>query len=137
MSEQEQIDVAFRVIADHLRTTSFAIADGILPSNDRRNYVIRRILRRAVKFGRTLGFGESEPFLSKLVPTLAEQMGDIFPELRSRQAKIAETLDQEEASFNQTLDRGIRLFEEALGTWRQRLLRETSPSLSRILLASR
>ena len=104
LTEEEQVDIAFRVIADHLRTLSFAIADGIKPGNGGRNYVLRRILRRAVKFGRTLGLGKGKPFLSGLVPTLVAEFGAIFPELVERQAGIVETLDSEEALFNQTLD---------------------------------
>ena len=76
-TEQEKIDVAFRVIGDHIRTLSFAIADGIQPGNNDRNYVLRRILRRAVRYGRTLGF--KEPFFYKLVDVLADTMGDVFP----------------------------------------------------------
>ncbi len=78
--EQIQIDIAFRVIADHIRALSFAIADGIIPSNDGRGYVLRRILRRAVRYGRTLGF--HEPFFFKLVDVVAKTMGDVFPEVR-------------------------------------------------------
>ncbi len=110
-SEQERIDIAFRVIADHLRTLSFAIADGILPGNTDRHYVLRRILRRAVRYGRTLGF--KEPFFYQLVPTLATQMGGVFPELVEQQEKVAATIKNEEEGFNRTLDRGIALFEEA------------------------
>ena len=111
LSEQEKIDVAFRVVADHIRALSFAIADGILPSNTDRNYVVRRILRRAVMFGRYLGFG-SEGFLSKLVPTVVDNFGSVFPELESEKKKLVEVLDSEEVLFNHTLDRGLRIFEE-------------------------
>jgi alanyl-tRNA synthetase len=111
LSEQEKIDVAFRVVADHIRTLSFAIADGILPSNTDRNYVVRRILRRAVMFGRYLGFG-AEGFLSKLVPTVVDNFGSVFPELESEKEKLVEVLDSEEVLFNHTLDRGLRIFEE-------------------------
>ena len=111
LSEQEKIDVAFRVVADHIRTLSFAISDGILPSNTDRNYVVRRILRRAVMFGRYLGFG-SEGFLSRLVPTVVDHFGSIFPELESNRNKLVEVVDSEEDLFNHTLDRGLRLFEE-------------------------
>ena len=109
-TEQQRMDVAFRVIADHLRTLSFAVADGILPANTDRNYVLRRILRRAVRYGRTLGF--HEPFFYQLVPGLVERMGDVFPELVEQQARIAAVLKSEEESFNRTLDRGIALFEK-------------------------
>ena len=107
--EQIQIDVAFRVIADHIRALSFAIADGIIPSNEGRGYVLRRILRRAVRYGRTLGF--HEPFFFKLVDVVAKTMGDVFPEIRTQQSKIKETIRREEEAFNKTLDRGIELFE--------------------------
>jgi alanyl-tRNA synthetase len=102
-------DIAFRVIADHIRTLSFAIADGIQPSNEGRGYVLRRILRRAVRYGRSLGF--HEPFFSKLVHVLSLTMGEVFPELRENEAHIVEVLKREEESFNRTLDRGIELFE--------------------------
>ena len=108
-SEQEKVDVAFRVISDHIRTLSFAIADGIQPGNTDRNYVLRRILRRAVRYGRTLGF--QEPFFYKLVDVLARAMGDVFPEIQARQKHVEEVLRREEESFNRTLDKGITLFE--------------------------
>ena len=108
-TEQERIDIAFRVIADHIRTLSFAIADGIQPGNTDRHYVLRRILRRAVRYGRSLGF--REPFFYKLVDVLAETMGDVFPEIRARKAAVQETLRIEEEAFNRTLDRGIELFQ--------------------------
>jgi alanyl-tRNA synthetase len=111
-NEQEKIDVAFRVIADHIRTLSFAIADGIQPGNTDRNYVLRRILRRAVRYGRTLGF--HEPFFYKLVDVLADTMGDVFPEIRARKKQVQETIRTEEEAFNKTLDRGIDLFERAV-----------------------
>ena len=107
--DQEKIDIAFRVIADHIRALSFAIADGIVPSNEGRGYVLRRILRRAVRYGRTLGF--HEPFFFKLVDVVAKTMGDVFPELRTHQSKIKDTIRREEESFNKTLDKGIEEFE--------------------------
>jgi len=110
VTEQEKIDVAFRVIADHLRTLSFSIADGIQPGNSDRNYTLRRILRRAVKYGRTLEF--KEPFFYKLVDVLALHMGDVFPELRVKKEQIKAVLKVEEEAFNRTLDRGMALFEE-------------------------
>ncbi|WP_078814548.1 alanine--tRNA ligase [Prosthecobacter debontii] len=109
VTDQEKIDVAFRVIADHLRTLSFSIADGIQPGNSDRNYTLRRILRRAVKYGRTLEF--KEPFFYKLVDVLAQHMGDVFPELRVKKDQIKSVLKLEEEAFNRTLDRGIALFE--------------------------
>ena len=103
--------IAFRVIADHIRTLGFSIADGILPGNTGRNYVLRRILRRAVRYGRRLGFTGSEPFLPGLVDTLAGHFGPVFPELVARAATIKETLAREENAFNETLDRGMEMFE--------------------------
>jgi len=114
MSEAEKVDVAFRVIADHIRTTGLSIADAILPGNNDRNYVIRRILRRAVRYGRTLGFTSDDTFLADLVPTLVAEMGDVFPELKEKQDLIASTLADEEKQFNKTLDRGLTLFEKEL-----------------------
>jgi alanyl-tRNA synthetase len=109
-TEQEKTDVAFRVIADHIRTLSFAIADGIQPGNTDRNYVLRRILRRAVRYGRSLGL--HEPFFHKLVDVLARTMGDVFPEIRAKQKHIEQVLKLEEETFNRTLDKGIALFNE-------------------------
>ena len=109
-TEQEKVDIAFRVIGDHIRTLSFAIADGIQPGNTDRNYVLRRILRRAVRYGRTLGF--HEPFFYKLVDVLAATMGDIFPEIRTRKQHVKDVLKLEEESFNKTLDKGIALFND-------------------------
>jgi len=111
-SEQEKIDIAFRVIADHVRTLSFAIADGIIPSNEGRGYVLRRVLRRAVRYGRALGF--HEPFFFKLVDILAKTMGDVFPEVRAKHNAVKETIKREEESFNKTLDKGIAYFDEAV-----------------------
>jgi alanyl-tRNA synthetase len=108
-TEQEKIDVAFRVIADHIRTLSFAIADGVIPSNEGRGYVLRRILRRAVRYGRSLGF--HEPFFYKLVSVLADSMGQVFPEIRAKHEHVEEVIQREEEAFNKTLDRGIGLFE--------------------------
>jgi alanyl-tRNA synthetase len=110
-TEQEKTDVAFRVIADHIRTLTFAIGDGIQPGNTDRNYVLRRILRRAVRYGRSLGF--RAPFFHKLVDVLARTMGDVFPEIRAKQKQIEDVLKLEEETFNKTLDRGIELFNEA------------------------
>ncbi len=113
-TEEMKTAIAFRVIADHLRTLSFSIADGIMPGNNGRNYVLRRILRRAVRYGRQLGFSGDKPFFGALVETLVSEMGEVFPELKNRQDVVRATLEQEEASFNQTLDRGLKRFEEAL-----------------------
>ena len=106
--------IAFRVIADHIRTLSFSIADGILPGNSGRNYVLRRILRRAVRYGRALGL--VKPFLSELVDTLVGEMGGVFPELQARSATIKEVLQREETGFNETLDRGLELFDREVSS---------------------
>jgi alanyl-tRNA synthetase len=111
-TEQEKIDVAFRVVADHIRTLSFAIADGIQPGNTDRNYVLRRILRRAVRYGRSLGF--HEPFFYKLVDVLADTMGDVFPEIRARKQIVQDVIRTEEEAFNKTLDKGLEIFEKIL-----------------------
>jgi alanyl-tRNA synthetase len=109
-------DIAFRVIADHIRCLSFAIADGIAPSNEGRGYVLRRILRRAVRYGRNLGF--HEPFFYKLVDVVAENFGHVFPAVRRHKAKIKTILGAEEESFNRTLDRGLEIFEEVVASLR-------------------
>jgi alanyl-tRNA synthetase len=108
--ENEKADIAMRVIADHLRAVSFAIADGQLPSNNKAGYVIRRILRRAVRYGYTfLDF--TEPFINKLVPVLASQMGTTFNELNSQKELIIKVINEEEQSFLRTLANGITKFE--------------------------
>src|SRR6266496_2489542 len=109
---QQAIDVAFRVIADHIRALSFAIADGIIPSNEGRGYVLRRILRRAVRYGRSLGF--HEPFFFKLVAVVAETMGNAFAEICAKQKQIEDVIRREEGAFNKTLDVGVTQFEEAV-----------------------
>ncbi|MFN6945459.1 MAG: alanine--tRNA ligase [Cytophagaceae bacterium] len=107
-----QDDIAMRVISDHIRAISFTIADGQLPSNNKAGYVIRRILRRAVRYGYTfLNF--KEPFLYKLVPLLAKQFEDVFPELKSQQDFVQKVVFEEEQSFLRTLETGINRFEEA------------------------
>ncbi|MCX5661787.1 MAG: alanine--tRNA ligase [Planctomycetota bacterium] len=109
---QLRTDIAFRVIADHARCLTFALTDGAVPSNEGRGYVLRRILRRAVRFGRQQ-LGLADPFVHKLVPTIAESMGDIFPELRKNPQRVIDLIKEEEESFGRTLDRGIALFEDA------------------------
>jgi len=104
-------DNAFRVIADHIRALVFAITDGAAPSNDGRGYVIRRILRRASRFGRELGM--HEPFLYKLVPVVGDCLGDAFGEIRERADHVSTVIESEEASFGRTLDRGLEIFNSA------------------------
>ncbi|WP_266365570.1 alanine--tRNA ligase [Tellurirhabdus rosea] len=103
-------DIAMRVIADHIRAVSFAIADGLMPSNAKAGYVIRRILRRAVRYGYSyLGF--TDPFMTKLVPTLAMQFADVFPELNAQRDFVATVIREEEASFLRTLENGLKLLD--------------------------
>lgn len=105
-------DIAFRVIADHIRCLTFALTDGAVPSNEGRGYVLRRILRRAVRFGRQQ-LGLREPFLHTLVAVVVETMGEMFPELKKNPGRVIEIIKEEEESFGRTLDRGIELFEDA------------------------
>ena len=100
-----------QVIVDHLRSTSFLIADGVSPSNEGRGYVLRRIMRRAMRHAHMLG--AAEPLMHRLVPTLVSEMGEAYPELRRAEATISETLRQEEERFRRTLGRGMSLLEEA------------------------
>ncbi|MEM9444589.1 MAG: alanine--tRNA ligase [Verrucomicrobiota bacterium] len=110
LSGQEKLDVAFRVISDHIRALTFSIADGILPSNEGRGYVLRRILRRAVRYGREVGLNHL--FFHQIVQVVATTFGDVFPELRKRQSDVEKVIQAEEESFSKTLDRGIELFEK-------------------------
>ena len=103
-----------RVIADHLRSTSFLMADGVLPSNEGRGYVLRRIMRRAMRHAHLLG--ASEPLMHRLVPALVTEMGQAYPELQRGQALIEEVLEREETQFRRTLDKGLKLLDEATGT---------------------
>ncbi|MHC4313976.1 MAG: alanine--tRNA ligase, partial [Planctomycetota bacterium] len=105
------VDNAFRVISDHIRSLTFAITDGATPSNEGRGYVIRRILRRASRFGRELGM--HEPFMYKLVPVVADYLGDAFGEIRDRADHVSTVVESEEESFGRTLDRGIEIFNSA------------------------
>ena len=107
---QMELDTAMRVVADHVRTLTFAIGDGAIPSNEGRGYVLRRILRRAARFGRTLGM--HEPFIFKLVPTLVEHMSYIFPEIEEKKEHIQRMIRGEEEGFSATLDRGLEIFEQ-------------------------
>lgn len=109
--------MAFRVIADHLRAITFAISDGVMPSNEGRGYVIRRLLRRAVRFGKTLGF--DQPFLHQLVHLVVEQMGEAYPELADKQGFVQRVVRMEEERFHETLDDGVSLLTARLQELRQ------------------
>jgi len=109
--DEGYVDMAYRVVADHIRTLCFAIADGATPSNLGRGYVLRRVLRRAVRYGRQ-NLGAELGFFSKLVPTLVENMGDVFPELKERQDHVTAIIREEEESFSRTLDKGLQRFNE-------------------------
>jgi alanyl-tRNA synthetase len=109
-----QEDIAMRVLADHARTLTFALSDGAMPSNEGRGYVLRRILRRALRYAKTLGC--SEPILYRLVETLASTMGEVFPELRERRETVSKIIRAEEESFLATLDRGIEIFNDVVAS---------------------
>jgi alanyl-tRNA synthetase len=111
--EDEKVDIAMRVIADHVRTIAFSITDGQLPSNAKAGYVIRRILRRAVRYGYTF-LNMHESFMYRLIPTLIEVMGDAYPELEAQQGLIEKVMKEEEESFLRTLETGIKLLERNL-----------------------
>ncbi|TRD12377.1 alanine--tRNA ligase [Erythrobacter insulae] len=113
VSAQGDHAASHRVIADHLRSTSFLMADGVLPSNEGRGYVLRRIMRRAMRHAHLLG--SSEPLMHRLVPGLVTEMGQAYPELVRGQALIEEVLEREETQFRKTLDKGLKLLDEATG----------------------
>lgn len=123
--EKEEWDIAFRVVADHLRAVSFSIADGQIPSNNKAGYVIRRILRRAIRYGYTF-LGLENPFIHLLVPILTENMGESFPELKNQQELIREVIKEEEISFLKTLDTGISLLDKIADTARKNNKKEVS-----------
>ena len=119
--KKEEIDIAIRVIADHLRAVSFSIADGQLPSNNGAGYVIRRILRRAIRYGYTF-LNQKEPFIFALVKTLSDQMGDAFPELKDQQDLIRNVIKEEEQSFLKTLSQGLVMLEQLMKSNAQKQL---------------
>ncbi len=112
--DPENIDTAYRVIADHIRTLTFALTDGALPSNVGRGYVLRRILRRAVRYGRQM-LGAKTGFFNRLVPVVVDEMKVAFPELAKNPSKVADIIRDEEESFGKTLDRGIKIFADLAG----------------------
>ena len=109
--DTDGIDTAYRVVADHVRTLTFAISDGGVPNNEGRGYVVRRVLRRGARYARKYFNTEIGDFFSKIVPTLVQQLGDMFPEIRKRELDVMEILNEEEESFSKTLDRGEKQFE--------------------------
>jgi alanyl-tRNA synthetase len=111
--EQNKTNIAIRVVVDHVRAVAFAIADGQLPSNTGAGYVIRRILRRAIRYGFTF-LNTKEPFINKLVAVLADQMGEFFPEIKSQQNLVTNVIKEEEASFLRTLDQGLQLLDNVV-----------------------
>ncbi|MGD0582774.1 MAG: alanine--tRNA ligase [Bacteroidales bacterium] len=111
--KNEKWDIAMRVIADHLRAVSFSVAEGLLPSNNKSGYVIRRILRRAVRYG-TSNLEMQVPFIHRLVPVLARTMGDNYPELRSAEEHISRVILEEETAFLKTLDKGVRILDRRI-----------------------
>jgi alanyl-tRNA synthetase len=111
--EQNKTNIAIRVVVDHVRAVAFAIADGQLPSNTGAGYVIRRILRRAIRYGFTF-LNTKEPFINKLVEVLANQMGEFFPEIKSQQQLVTNVIREEEASFLRTLDQGLQLLDKVV-----------------------
>ncbi|MFG0282906.1 MAG: alanine--tRNA ligase [Phycisphaerales bacterium JB039] len=122
-ADPDRVDMAYRVIADHIRTLTFAITDGAVPSNEGRGYVLRRILRRAVRFGSQM-LHAKPGLLSQLVPVVVEHMGEAFPELRKNPQRVREIVLEEEESFARTLDRGFDLFEGAATRAGDRLVAE-------------
>ena len=111
--EQNKTNIAIRVVVDHVRAVAFAIADGQLPSNTGAGYVIRRILRRAIRYGFTF-LGTKEPFINKLVAVLATQMGEFFPEIKSQEQLVTNVIREEEASFLRTLEQGLQLLDKVV-----------------------
>src|SRR5947199_814811 len=108
----EDATKAYRVVVEHARTSAFLVAEGVAPSNEGRGYVLRRVIRRAVQFGRRLGL--EPPFLYELADVVREQMGETYPELEAHRAEIGDLIQAEEERFRETLERGERLFEEVV-----------------------
>jgi alanyl-tRNA synthetase len=119
--EQNKTNIAIRVVVDHVRAVAFAIADGQLPSNTGAGYVIRRILRRAIRYGFTF-LNTKEPFINKLVEVLANQMGEFFPEIKSQQQLVTNVIREEEASFLRTLDQGLQLLDKVISDSKEKTI---------------
>ena len=119
--QEEKTNIAIRVIVDHVRAVAFAIADGQLPSNTGAGYVIRRILRRAIRYGFTF-LNTKEPFINKLVEVLANQMGEFFPEIKSQQQLVTNVIREEEASFLRTLDQGLQLLDKVISESKEEII---------------
>src|SRR5262249_9865046 len=111
-------DVSMRVIADHARTTAFLIAEGIMPDRQKREYVLRRVMRRAIRHGHRLGI--DRPFLAEVALEVVERMGGAYPELRDRRELIARVTEDEEVRFRATLKRGMKILDEHFGEMRER-----------------
>ncbi len=114
-ADVDLVDMAYRVIGDHIRTLTFAITDGAVPSNDGRGYVLRRILRRAVRYGQEI-LHAPPGFFTKLVSTVINNFSDAFPELRKRKDYVSEIISEEEQSFNRTLDLGVKHFNKVVNS---------------------
>lgn len=126
-TEVEMLDISFRVIADHIRTLSCSIADGILPGNEGRNYVLRRILRRAILYGRRLNL--SDGFFAKLVDPVIEILGPVFPELKNQEAVIRKVIASEEAAFERTIERGLMMLDKIFATGPEKISGEDAFTL--------
>lgn len=122
--DTDGVDTAYRVIADHVRTCTIAISDGAVPNNVGRGYVVRRVLRRGARYGRKYLNAEIGSFFSKIVPTVVEQLGDIFPEIRKKEKEVKEILDEEEQAFSLTLDRGEAMFNKYAQGCRSKSLKD-------------
>jgi alanyl-tRNA synthetase len=132
--EQNKTNIAIRVVVDHVRAVAFAIADGQLPSNTGAGYVIRRILRRAIRYGFTF-LGTKEPFINKLVEVLANQMGEFFPEIKSQQQLVTNVIREEESSFLRTLEQGLHLLDnEILKIYADKIITEHNNELGAKLI---
>jgi len=120
IGENDESDIAMRVIADHVRGSAFLVGDGVTPSNEGRGYVLRRILRRAVRYGKRLGI--DEPFLTSLIPIIVDEMGSAYPDLILHKSFIEKVIGTEEGRFYQTLDNGLELLKDAMACSRDKVI---------------